>query len=69
MATPIGYPNWATNDVPTADQFDGLTAQTVMYFATAAARDSALSGELNEGMHAYLADTPKRLTYYDGAAW
>jgi hypothetical protein len=40
-----------------------------MYFATAAARDAALTvGTLQEGMFAYLADT-NALTFYNGAAW
>jgi hypothetical protein len=39
-----------------------------MYFADAAARDTALTGVLAEGMFAYLADT-NTTVYYDGAAW
>ena len=39
-----------------------------MFFASAAARDAALTGVVVEGMFAYLADT-NTTVYYDGAAW
>jgi plastocyanin len=72
---PIGSPNagyrlFNTGDVLTAAQVQfNLQNQTIMYFATAAARDAALTvGTLQEGMFAYLADT-KALTFYNGAAW
>lgn len=42
--------------------------QTVMRFASAAARDSALSGVIVEGMVAYLKDI-NMCTVYDGSAW
>jgi hypothetical protein len=42
--------------------------QTVMVFASSAARTTALSGVLAEGMVSYLQDT-NSLEVYDGAAW
>lgn len=64
-----GYRNWTAGDVPTADQFDTfLQEQTVMVFASAAARDTALSVPKAEGMVAYLLDT-NRFTVYTGSAW
>jgi hypothetical protein len=42
--------------------------QTVMVFASSAARTSALSGVLAEGMVSYLQDT-NSLEVYDGSAW
>jgi len=64
-----GYKDFAPGDVLTAADVDGyLMRQTVMTFADASARDSALSGVLDEGMVAYLEDTD-RTTYYTGSAW
>ena len=72
---PIGSPNagyrtFNTGDVLTAAQVQyNLQNQTIMYFASAAARDAALGvGTVQEGMFAYLADT-NTTVYYDGAAW
>jgi hypothetical protein len=72
---PIGSPNagyrlYTTGDVLTAAQVQfNLQNQTIMYFASAAARDAALTvGVVQEGMFAYLADT-NTTVYYDGAAW
>jgi len=72
---PIGSPNagyrlFNTGDVLTAAQVQfNLQNQTIMYFATAAARDAALTvGTLQEGMFAYLADS-KHLTFYNGVQW
>ena len=72
---PIGSPNagyrlFTTGDVLTAAQVQfNLQNQTIMYFASAAARDAALTvGVVQEGMFAYLADT-NTTVYYDGAAW
>jgi hypothetical protein len=42
--------------------------QTVMVFASSAARTSALSGVIAEGMVSYLQDT-NSLEVYDGSAW
>jgi len=64
-----GYRDFTAGAVLTADQVDGyLMRQSVMTFADASARDTALSGVLDEGMHAYLEDTDL-LTFYTGSAW
>lgn len=64
-----GYRNWSPGDIPTADQFDTfLQEQTIMRFASAAARDTALSVVKAEGMVAYLVDS-NRFTVYNGTAW
>lgn len=64
-----GYRNWTAGDIPTATQFDTfLQEQTVMVFADAAARDTALSVPKSEGMVALLLDT-NRLTVYTGSVW
>jgi trimeric autotransporter adhesin len=64
-----GYKLFATGDVLTAAQVNTyLMQQTVMVFASSAARTSALSGVIAEGMLSYLTDT-NALQYYDGAAW
>ena len=64
-----GFKDWAAGDVLTAADVDGyLMRQTVMTFADASARDTALSGVLDEGMVAYLEDTDY-LTVYDGSNW
>jgi len=64
-----GFKDWSPGDVLTAADVDGyLMRQTVMTFADASARDTALSGVLDEGMMAYLEDT-NVTTYYDGSSW
>ena len=64
-----GYKLFATGDVLTAAQVNTyLMQQTTMVFASSAARTSALSGVLAEGMLSYLTDT-NALQYYDGSAW
>ena len=64
-----GYKLFATGDVLTAAQVNTyLMQQSVMVFASATARNTALSGVLSEGMVAYLLDT-NDVTIYDGAAW
>ena len=72
---PIGSPNagyltFNTGQVLTAAQVQyNLQNQTIMYFASAAARDAALTvGVVQEGMFAYLADTNSTV-FYNGAAW
>lgn len=64
-----GYHNFVNGETPPATTWNTyLMEQTVMRFASAAARDTALSAVKAEGMTAYLNDT-NQLTIYDGAAW
>ena len=64
-----GYKLFATGDVLTAAQVNTfLMQQTVMVFASSAARTTALSGVWAEGMVSYLQDT-NSLEVYDGSAW
>ena len=64
-----GYKLFNTGDVLTAAQVNTyLMQQTVMVFASATARTTALSGVLAEGMVSYLQDT-NALEVYDGSAW
>ena len=64
-----GYKLFATGDVLTAAQVNTyLNEQTVMVFADSAARTSALSGVLAEGMMSYLQDT-NSVEVYDGSNW
>lgn len=64
-----GYKLFATGDVLTAAQVNNyLMQQTIMVFASSAARTSALTGVVAEGMFSYLTDT-NSTEYYDGAAW
>lgn len=64
-----GYKLFATGDVLTAAQVNTyLMQQSVMVFASSAARTSAISGILAEGMVTYLQDT-NSLEYYNGSAF
>lgn len=64
-----GYKLFNTGDVLTAAQVNTyLQEQAVMRFANAAARTTALSGVLAEGMTSYLMDTDQ-LEVYDGTNW
>lgn len=64
-----GYKDWAAGDVLTAADLEDYTVkQSVMRFASAAARDSALTSVLTEGMVAYLKDVDQT-TIYSGSAW
>jgi hypothetical protein len=64
-----GFHDFAPAEVLTAANVDGyLMRQTLMTFASEAARNSALSGVLDEGMITYQEDS-NRITYYTGAAW
>ena len=64
-----GYKLFATGDVLTAAQVNTyLNEQTVMVFADSAARTSALSGVLAEGMMSYLQDT-NAVEVYDSSSW
>jgi hypothetical protein len=64
-----GYKNWAAGNVLTAADLEEYTVlQSAMRFANAAARDTALSAVLTEGLIAYLLDT-NTYTIYTGSAW
>lgn len=64
-----GYKLFNTGDVLTAAQVNTyLMQQSVMVFANSAARTSALSGVLAEGMLSYLVDT-NAVEKYDGSSW
>ena len=64
-----GYKLFNTGDVLTAAQVNTyLQEQAVMRFANAAARTTALSGVLAEGMMSYLDDT-NSVEVYNGSAW
>ena len=64
-----GYKDFEAGNVLAAADVDGyLMRQTVMTFASSAARDTALSAVLDEGMVAYLEDSDL-ITFYNGSAW
>jgi hypothetical protein len=66
-----GYKLFNTGDVLTAAQVqNNLQNQSIMFFASAAARDASapLTAALTEGMFCYLADT-NITAYYSGSAW
>jgi len=64
-----GYKLFSTGDVLSASDVNTyLQQQTVMVFASAAARTTALSSVLAEGMVSYLKDTDV-VEIYTGAAW
>lgn len=64
-----GYKLWSSGaTVTAADVNNYIQLQTVMVFASAAARNTALSGVLAEGLQAFLLDT-NTLTIYTGSAW
>ena len=64
-----GYKLFNTGDVLTAAQVNTyLMEQSVMVFANAAARTTALSGVVAEGMLSYLKDTDA-VEVYNGSAW
>ena len=64
-----GYKLFNTGDVLTAAQVNTyLQEQSVMVFASSAARTSALSAVLAEGMMSYLQDT-NAVQVYNGSSW
>ena len=64
-----GFYDFTPGQVLTAAQVDDyLMRQAVMRFADSAARTTALSGVLVEGMMSYLKDT-NAVEVYDGSAW
>ena len=63
-----GFKVWATGDLINASDFNNyIQEQVIMRFASATARDSAVSSP-EEGMFAYLSDT-NDLTFYNGSSW
>jgi hypothetical protein len=67
MAAGQGFKTFATGDVLTAADTNGYLMQGVLVFASAAARDAAITAP-QEGQFAYLKDT-NVTTYYTGTAW
>jgi len=67
MAAGLGFKTFVTGDVLTATDTNGYLMQGVLVFASAAARDSAITSP-QEGQFAYLKDT-NVTTYYTGSAW
>lgn len=64
-----GYKDWTAGAVLTAaDLEDYAELQTTMRFASAAARNTALSGVLIEGLRCYLTDLNVEQVY-SGSAW
>lgn len=68
MAAGLGFIEFSTGDVLSAAAANGyLASQTVMVFASSAARTSAIASP-QEGMMSFLKDTDT-LQYYTGSAW
>lgn len=67
MAAGQGFKTFATGDVLTAPDVNGYLMQGVLVFASATARDAAITSP-QEGQFAYLKDT-NVTTYYTGSAW
>jgi len=67
MAAGLGFKDFVTGEVLTAADVDGYLMQGVWVFASAAARDAAVTSP-QEGNFAYLKDT-NQTTYYTGSAW
>jgi len=67
MAAGLGFKDFTTGEVLTAADVDGYLMQGVWVFASAAARDAAVTAP-SEGNFAYLKDT-NVTTYYTGSAW
>jgi len=67
MAAGLGSKTFTTGEVLTAGDVNGYLMQGILVFASAAARDAAITSP-QEGQYAYLKDTNVTY-YYDGAAW
>ncbi|CAB4162234.1 hypothetical protein UFOVP789_28 [uncultured Caudovirales phage] len=67
MAAGLGFKDFVTGEVLTAADVDGYLMQGIWVFASAAARDAAVTAPA-EGNFAFTKDT-NGLWYYDGAAW
>lgn len=64
-----GYKSSWTGTLQNSDILDYLQKQAIMRFATTSARDTALSGQLREGMYAYVDAAPTGLYLYTGSEW
>jgi hypothetical protein len=67
MAAGLGFKTFAVGEVLTAGDTNGYLMQGVLVFASATARDAAITSP-QEGQFAYLKDT-NVTTYYTGSAW
>jgi len=67
MAAGLGFKTFATGEVLSAGDVNGYLMQGVLVFASAAARNAAITSP-QEGQFAYLKDTDST-TYYTGSAW
>jgi len=67
MAAGLGFKTFTTGEVLTSTDVNGYLMQGVLVFASAAARNAAITSP-QEGQFAYTKDT-NGLWYYDGAAW
>lgn len=67
MAAGLGFKTFTTGEVLSAGDTNGYLMQGVLVFASAAARDAAITSP-QEGQFAYLKDTDST-TYYSGSAW
>ena len=64
-----GFKTWTAGEVLTASQLNTyIQQQTLMVFASASARTSALGTAVAEGMTTYLLDT-NEIQSYDGSVW
>lgn len=63
-----GFKDFTASTALSADVDNYLMRQSVMRFASTAARDSALSGNLEDGMMCICLDTHS-IFYYNGSAW
>jgi hypothetical protein len=64
-----GYKTFLDGEVLEAVEVNTyLMDQVIMVFPSSAARDSALGGNVAEGMFSYLTDT-NSFQFYDGAGW
>jgi hypothetical protein len=67
MAAGLGFKDFVTGEVLTANDVDGYLMQGVWVFANAAARTAAVTSP-QEGNMSYLKDT-NSTEYYSGSAW
>jgi len=67
MSAGLGYKLFVTGEVLTAADTNGYLMQGILVFASATARDAAITAPA-EGQYAYLKDTNVTY-YYDGATW